>query len=67
MALSWQPKLLIADEPHHARRSTVPIAGARSLELLLRKFATNWYNGGMSILLITHTWGVRGENADVWR
>jgi oligopeptide/dipeptide ABC transporter ATP-binding protein len=58
MALSCQPKLLIADEPTTALDVTIQ---AQILELLrsLQK------SRGMSILLITHDLGVVAENADV--
>ena len=58
MALSCQPKLLIADEPTTALDVTIQ---AQILELLrsLQK------ERGMSILLITHDLGVVAENADV--
>jgi len=58
MALSCQPKLLIADEPTTALDVTIQ---AQILELLrcLQK------QTGMSLLLITHDLGVVAENADV--
>src|SRR5438046_2413091 len=58
MALSCQPKLLIADEPTTALDVTIQ---AQILELL-RKIQRD---RGMSILLITHDLGVVAENADV--
>jgi oligopeptide/dipeptide ABC transporter ATP-binding protein len=58
MALSCQPKLLIADEPTTALDVTIQ---AQILELL-RKLQKE---RGMSILLITHDLGVVAENADV--
>jgi oligopeptide/dipeptide ABC transporter ATP-binding protein len=58
MALSCQPKLLIADEPTTALDVTIQ---AQILELL-RKLQKD---RGMSILLITHDLGVVAENADV--
>jgi oligopeptide/dipeptide ABC transporter ATP-binding protein len=58
MALSCQPKLLIADEPTTALDVTIQ---AQILELL-RKLQRD---RGMSILLITHDLGVVAENADV--
>jgi oligopeptide/dipeptide ABC transporter ATP-binding protein len=58
MALSCQPKLLIADEPTTALDVTIQ---AQILELL-RKLQRE---KGMSILLITHDLGVVAENADV--
>ncbi len=58
MALSCQPKLLIADEPTTALDVTIQ---AQILELL-RKLQRE---RGMSILLITHDLGVVAENADV--
>lgn len=57
MALSCQPKLLIADEPTTALDVTIQ---AQILELL-RKLQRE---RGMSILLITHDLGVVAENAD---
>src|SRR5215204_3031534 len=58
MALSCQPKLLIADEPTTALDVTIQ---AQILELL-RKLQKQ---EGMAILLITHDLGVVAENADV--
>src|SRR5215213_3038139 len=58
MALSCQPKLLIADEPTTALDVTIQ---AQILELLRRLQRET----GMSILLITHDLGVVAENADV--
>jgi oligopeptide/dipeptide ABC transporter ATP-binding protein len=58
MALSCQPKLLIADEPTTALDVTIQ---AQILELL-RKLQRE---RGMAILLITHDLGVVAENADV--
>jgi peptide/nickel transport system ATP-binding protein/oligopeptide transport system ATP-binding protein len=58
MALSCQPKLLIADEPTTALDVTIQ---AQILDLL-RKLQRE---RGMSILLITHDLGVVAENADV--
>jgi oligopeptide/dipeptide ABC transporter ATP-binding protein len=58
MALSCQPRLLIADEPTTALDVTIQ---AQILELL-RKLQRE---RGMSILLITHDLGVVAENADV--
>ncbi len=58
MALSCQPKLLIADEPTTALDVTIQ---AQILELL-RKLQQD---RGMAILLITHDLGVVAENADV--
>ncbi len=58
MALSCQPKLLIADEPTTALDVTIQ---AQILELL-RKLQRD---RGMAILLITHDLGVVAENADV--
>ncbi len=57
MALSCQPKLLIADEPTTALDVTIQ---AQILELLRKLQAES----GMSILLITHDLGVVAENAD---
>jgi oligopeptide/dipeptide ABC transporter ATP-binding protein len=57
MALSCQPKLLIADEPTTALDVTIQ---AQILELLRRLQRER----GMSILLITHDLGVVAENAD---
>ena len=57
MALSCQPKLLIADEPTTALDVTIQ---AQILELLRRLQRES----GMSILLITHDLGVVAENAD---
>jgi oligopeptide/dipeptide ABC transporter ATP-binding protein len=57
MALSCQPKLLIADEPTTALDVTIQ---AQILELL-RKLQEE---RGMSIMLITHDLGVVAENAD---
>jgi oligopeptide/dipeptide ABC transporter ATP-binding protein len=57
MALSCQPKLLIADEPTTALDVTIQ---AQILELLRRLQEER----GMSILLITHDLGVVAENAD---
>ncbi len=58
MALSCQPKLLIADEPTTALDVTIQ---AQILELL-RKLQQETQ---MAILLITHDLGVVAENADV--
>jgi peptide/nickel transport system ATP-binding protein/oligopeptide transport system ATP-binding protein len=58
MALSCQPKLLIADEPTTALDVTIQ---AQILELLQELQAKR----GMSIVLITHDLGVVAENADV--
>src|SRR2546423_4710838 len=58
MALSCQPKLLIADEPTTALDVTIQ---AQILELL-RKLQRET---GMAIMLITHDLGVVAENADV--
>jgi len=58
MALSCQPRVLIADEPTTALDVTIQ---AQILELL-RKLQRD---RGMSILLITHDLGVVAENADV--
>src|SRR3954470_13290794 len=57
MALSCQPKLLIADEPTTALDVTIQ---AQILELL-RKLQRE---KGMAMLLITHDLGVVAENAD---
>ena len=57
MALSCQPRLLIADEPTTALDVTIQ---AQILELL-RKLQRD---RGMSILMITHDLGVVAENAD---
>src|SRR5690242_6276237 len=57
MALSCQPKLLIADEPTTALDVTIQ---AQILELL-RKLQRET---GMAIILITHDLGVVAENAD---
>ena len=58
MALSCQPKLLIADEPTTALDVTIQ---AQILELLRRLQRKK----GMAVLLITHDLGVVAENADV--
>ncbi|MGH7177760.1 MAG: ABC transporter ATP-binding protein [Tepidisphaeraceae bacterium] len=58
MALSCQPKLLIADEPTTALDVTIQ---AQILELL-RKLQRD---RGMAIMLITHDLGVVAENADI--
>jgi oligopeptide/dipeptide ABC transporter ATP-binding protein len=57
MALSCQPKLLIADEPTTALDVTIQ---AQILELL----RSLQEKRGMAILLITHDLGVVAENAD---
>jgi oligopeptide/dipeptide ABC transporter ATP-binding protein len=57
MALSCQPKLLIADEPTTALDVTIQ---AQILELL-RKLQEE---RGMAVMLITHDLGVVAENAD---
>ena len=57
MALSCQPKLLIADEPTTALDVTIQ---AQILELL-RKLQEK---RGMAVMLITHDLGVVAENAD---
>jgi oligopeptide/dipeptide ABC transporter ATP-binding protein len=57
MALSCQPKLLIADEPTTALDVTIQ---AQILELLRRLQRER----GMAIMLITHDLGVVAENAD---
>jgi oligopeptide/dipeptide ABC transporter ATP-binding protein len=57
MALSCQPKLLIADEPTTALDVTIQ---AQILDLL-RKLQ---HDTGMAMLLITHDLGVVAENAD---
>jgi oligopeptide/dipeptide ABC transporter ATP-binding protein len=57
MALSCQPKLLIADEPTTALDVTIQ---AQILELL-RKLQEG---RGMAVMLITHDLGVVAENAD---
>ena len=59
MALSCNPKLLIADEPTTALDVTIQ---AQILELL------NELKGrlGMSIMLITHAMGVVAETAQRW-
>jgi oligopeptide/dipeptide ABC transporter ATP-binding protein len=57
MALSCQPKLLIADEPTTALDVTIQ---AQILELL-RKLQED---RGMAVMLITHDLGVVAENAD---
>jgi len=58
MALSCQPKLLIADEPTTALDVTIQ---AQILELLSKLQRQR----NMSVLLITHDLGVVAENADV--
>jgi ABC-type dipeptide/oligopeptide/nickel transport system ATPase component len=58
IALSCDPKLLLADEPTTALDVTIQ---AQILELLRRLQRET----GMSILLITHDLGVVAENADV--
>jgi peptide/nickel transport system ATP-binding protein/oligopeptide transport system ATP-binding protein len=58
MALSCQPKLLIADEPTTALDVTIQ---AQILELLQKLQRER----GMSIVLITHDLGVVAEQADV--
>src|SRR5690606_16563273 len=58
MALSCQPKLLIADEPTTALDVTIQ---AQILELL-RKLQKE---RNMAIMLITHELGVVAENADI--
>ncbi len=58
MALSCQPKLLIADEPTTALDVTIQ---AQILELLQKLQQER----GMAIMLITHDLGVVAENADV--
>jgi oligopeptide/dipeptide ABC transporter ATP-binding protein len=57
MALSCQPRLLIADEPTTALDVTIQ---AQILELLRRLQEDR----GMAIMLITHDLGVVAENAD---
>jgi dipeptide transport system ATP-binding protein len=57
MALSCQPKLLIADEPTTALDVTIQ---AQILDLLLRLQREN----GMGLVLITHDMGVVAETAD---
>ncbi|MDB5294090.1 MAG: oppD [Phycisphaerales bacterium] len=58
MALSCQPRLLIADEPTTALDVTIQ---AQILELLAKLQRER----GMAIVLITHDLGVVAENADV--
>jgi oligopeptide/dipeptide ABC transporter ATP-binding protein len=58
MALSCQPRLLIADEPTTALDVTIQ---AQILELLRRLQREK----GMAMMLITHDLGVVAENADV--
>jgi oligopeptide/dipeptide ABC transporter ATP-binding protein len=57
MALSCQPKLLIADEPTTALDVTIQ---AQILELLRKLQEAR----GMAVMLITHDLGVVAENAD---
>jgi oligopeptide/dipeptide ABC transporter ATP-binding protein len=57
IALASQPKLLVADEPTTALDVTIQ---AQILELLARLHAQS----GMSILLITHNFGVIAQVAD---
>jgi ABC-type dipeptide/oligopeptide/nickel transport system ATPase component len=57
MALSCNPKVLIADEPTTALDVTIQ---AQILELLRELQAAY----GMAVVLITHDMGVVAENAD---
>jgi len=57
MALSCQPKLLIADEPTTALDVTIQAEVLRLLREIQREM-------GMSVLLITHDLGVVAETAD---
>ncbi len=57
MALASQPKLLIADEPTTALDVTIQAQIIELLRDLKRQF-------GMSILLITHNFGIVGDIAD---
>jgi len=57
MALSCQPKLLIADEPTTALDVTIQAQVLRLLKEIQRKM-------GMSVMLITHDLGVVSEIAD---
>jgi len=57
MALSCQPKLLIADEPTTALDVTIQAGVLRLLREIQREM-------GMSVLLITHDLGVVAETAD---
>jgi len=57
MALSCQPKLLIADEPTTALDVTIQAQVLRLLKEIQREM-------GMAVLLITHDFGVVSEIAD---
>jgi len=64
MALSCDPQLLIADEPTTALDVTIQAQILDLLRRLRQESASHGATGGMSILFITHNFGVVAEMAD---